>query len=48
MFSAMLSFSLTLPSWHSDIVFVGVLVALDTVIEITDSFLDMLATDFLL
>jgi hypothetical protein len=48
MFPAVLSFSLALPSWHSDIVFVGILVALDTVIEIADSFLDMLATDFLL
>jgi hypothetical protein len=48
MFPALLPFSLTLPSWHSDIVFVGILVALDTVVEITDSFLDMLATDFLL
>lgn len=48
MLSAVLSFSFTLPSWHSDIVFVGILVALDTVIEIADAFLDMLATDFLL
>ena len=48
MFSAVLSFSLTLPSWHSNIVFVGILVALDTVIEVADAFLDMLATDFLL
>lgn len=48
MFPAMLYLSLSLPSWHSDIVFVGILVALDTVIEIADSFLDMLATDFLL
>lgn len=48
MLFAALPFSLTLPSWHSNIVFVGILVALDTVIEIADSFLDMLTADLFL
>jgi len=48
MLFAAIPLSPTLPSWHSNIVFVGILVALDTVIEVADSFLDMLAADFLL
>lgn len=47
MLPAMLSLFLALPSWHADIVFVGVLVAFDTVLEVADAFLDMLAANLL-
>ena len=47
MFPAMFPYFLSPPSWHTDVVFVRVLVAFNAVLEVADTFLDALAPDLL-
>jgi len=45
MLPAMFPLFLTFPARHADVVFIGVLVAFDTVLEVADTFLDVFAPD---